>query len=118
MSTTASSRRRQPQHAEVATEATEPERPAVEDELAARRRAVAGRWAVELVDVTAAALAEDDDSGPALRSGGEANSPLRQAEDELAAAEAAHWQSEFDLADAEGRWRPPSTRWTRSTPSG
>jgi hypothetical protein len=92
----------QPQHAEVATEATEPERPAVEDELAARRRAVAGRWAVELVDVTAAALAEDDDSGPALRSGGEANSPLRQAEDELAAAEAAHWQSEFDLADAEG----------------
>jgi hypothetical protein len=90
----------QPPHPEVATEATEPERPAVEDELAARRRAVAGRWAVELVDVTSAALAVDDDSGPA--SGGEAPSPLHQAEEELAAAEAAHWQSEFDLADAEG----------------
>ena len=89
-------------HADVATEATEPEPPAVEDELAARRRAVAGRWAVELVDVTSAALAVDDDSGPTPASGGEAPSPLRQAEEELAAAEAAHWQSEFDLADAEG----------------
>jgi hypothetical protein len=92
----------QPSHPEVATEATEPERPAVEDELAARRRAVAGRWAVELVDVTSAALAVDDDSGPAPASGGEAPSRLHQAEEELAAAEAAHWQSEFDLADAEG----------------
>jgi hypothetical protein len=92
----------QPPHPEVATEATEPERPAVEDELAARRRAVAGRWAVELVDVTSAALAVDDDSGPAPASGGEAPSPLHQAEEELAAAEAAHWQSELDLADAEG----------------
>ncbi len=44
----------------------------------------------------------DDDSGPATRRGGEAPSPLRQAEEKLAAAEAAHWQSEFDLADAEG----------------
>src|SRR5829696_8353607 len=33
---------------------------------------------------------------------GQAASPLRQAEEELAAAEAAHWQSEFNLADAEG----------------
>ncbi len=44
-------------HADVAKEAAEPERPAVEDELAARRRAVAGRWAVELVEVTDATLA-------------------------------------------------------------
>ena len=27
---------------------------------------------------------------------------LRQAEEELAAAEASHWQAEFELADAEG----------------
>jgi hypothetical protein len=88
--------------ADVAREAAEPERPAVEDELAARRRAVPGRWAVELVEVTDATSALDDDSGPAPRSGGEPHSPLRQAEEELAAAEAAHWQSEFDLADTEG----------------
>jgi len=79
-----------------------PEQPAVEDELAARRRAVAGRPAVKLVDVTGTTLAEDDDSAPAPGSGRDAPSPLRQAEEELAAAEAAHWQSEFDLADAEG----------------
>jgi hypothetical protein len=85
--------------ADVAKEAAEPERPAVEDELAARRRAVAGRWAVEVTDAT---LGLDDDSGPASPSGGEGPSPLRQAEEDLAAAEAAHWQSEFDLADAEG----------------
>ena len=89
-------------NADVATEAAEPEQPAVEDELAARRRAVAGRPAVKLVDLTGATLAEDDDSGPAPGSGRDAPSPLRQAEEELAAAEAAHWQSEFDLADAEG----------------
>jgi hypothetical protein len=89
-------------HAEVATEAAESEQPAVEDELAARRLAVAGRSTVKLVDVTGATLAENDDSGPALRSGRDAPSPRRQAEEELAAAEATHWQSEFDLADAEG----------------
>src|SRR5215207_69678 len=50
-------------HADVPGETADPERPAVEDELAARRRAVAGRWAVELVDVTDRALVEDD-SGP------------------------------------------------------
>ena len=89
-------------HPDLADAAAEPERPAVEDELAARRRAVTGRWAVELVDVTAAALAEDDDSGPAAHGEWEASPQLRQAEEELAAAEAAHWQAEFDLADAEG----------------
>ena len=64
---------------------------------------MADRWAVELVDVTDRALAEDDDSGPALRQWKGRQLPsLRLAEEELAAAEAAHWQSEFDLADAEG----------------
>ena len=87
---------------DVAAAPVEPDRPAVEDELAARRRAVAGRWTVELVGVTDTALAEDDNSGPAPNREGGASSELRQAEEELAAAEAAHWQSEFDLADAEG----------------
>src|SRR5215212_11979656 len=81
---------------------TEPEQPAVEDELAARRLAVAGRSTTKLVDVTGATLAGDDDSSPAPHSGRDATSPLRQVEEELAAAEATHWQSEFDLADAEG----------------
>src|SRR5215203_6155472 len=85
----------------VPGETAEPERPAVEDELAARRRAVADRWAVELVDVTDRALVEDD-SGPPPDSGRKVPSQLRLAEEELAAAEASHWQSEFDLADAEG----------------
>src|SRR5215212_3365271 len=89
-------------HADVATEAAEPEQPAVEDELAARRLAVAGRSTTKLVDVTGATLAGDDDSSPAPHSGRDATSPLRQVEEELAAAEATHWQSEFDLADAEG----------------
>ena len=88
-------------HADMPGETAEPERPAVEDELAARRRAVADRWAVELVDVTDRALVEDD-SGPPPDSGRKVPSQLRLAEEELAAAEASHWQSEFDLADAEG----------------
>jgi hypothetical protein len=60
--------------------------PPVDDELEARRqqRAIGGRWTLELVEVT----------DPA--------SQLRLAAEALAAAEAAHWQSEFDLADAEG----------------
>src|SRR5215203_6693374 len=88
-------------HADVPGETAEPERPAVQDELAARRRAVADRWAVELVDVTDRALVEDD-PGPPPDSGRKVPSQLRLAEEELAAAEASHWQSEFDLADAEG----------------
>ena len=88
-------------HADVPGETAEPERPAVKDELAARRRAVADRWAVEIVDVTDRALVEDD-SGPPPDSGRKVPSQLRLAEEALAAAEASHWQSEFDLADAEG----------------
>jgi hypothetical protein len=88
-------------HADVPGETAEPEHPAVEDELAARRRAVADRWAVELVDVTDRGPVEDD-SSPTPDRGRKVPSQLRLAEEELAAAEASHWQSEFDLADAEG----------------
>ena len=77
---------------------SEIESPRVEDELAARRRVVAGRRALELVEVTEGALAEDqNDPAPVPEVAGE----LRQAEEELAGAEAAHWTSEFELADAE-----------------
>jgi hypothetical protein len=72
--------------------------PPVQDELAARRRVVAGRRALELVEVTDGALAEDqNDPAPVP----EVARAVRQAEEELAAAEAAHWTSEFELADAE-----------------
>jgi hypothetical protein len=74
------------------------ESPRVEDELAARRRVLAGRRALELVEVTDGALAEDqNDPAPVP----EVAREVRQAEEELAAAEAAHWTSEFELADAE-----------------
>jgi hypothetical protein len=77
--------------------------PTVQDELEARRqrRAVGGRWTVELVEMTSETSAEDDDPPPTPGSGQEALRELRLAKEELAAAEAAHWQSEFDLADAE-----------------
>jgi hypothetical protein len=83
----------------VAGRIAEPAQPPVEDELAARRRAVAGLRVVELVEITDRSLVGTDDSDAdepeALRN-------LRQAEEELAAAEASHWQAEFELADAEG----------------
>jgi hypothetical protein len=79
------------------------ERPQVEDELEARRqrRAEGGHWTVELVEVTDGWVVEDDDADPAPKSGGEGLRELRLAEAALAYAEAVHWQSEFDLADAE-----------------
>jgi hypothetical protein len=88
---------------EVPAEATaEIERPPVEDELEARRqrRAVGGHWTVQVVEVTDDWLVEDD-ARPASGTGGEALRELRVAQHALADAEAAHWQSEFDLADAE-----------------
>jgi hypothetical protein len=88
-------------HPDLPGSSTEVELPPVEDELAARRRAVAGRWSLELVDETDRTVVEDD-SDRAPHGGGNAPTQLRAAEEELAAAEAAHWQSEFDLADAEG----------------
>jgi hypothetical protein len=77
--------------------------PSVEDELEARRqrRAVGGRWTVELVAVTDQTSAEENDPSLAPGIGQQAPRELRLAKEELAAAEAAHWQSEFDLADAE-----------------
>jgi hypothetical protein len=75
--------------------------PPLDDELEARRqrRAVGGRWTVELVGATDRASVEDDVPPP--DSGQETLLELRRAVESLAAAEAAHWQCEFDLADAE-----------------
>jgi hypothetical protein len=73
----------------------------VEDELAARRRTAANRKAVELVVVTDRTPVAADDERPAPDEESEALPNLRRAEENLALAEAAHWQSEFDLADAE-----------------
>jgi len=77
--------------------------PAIEDELAARRRrTLPDRTVVELVEVTDRRLVVDDDSTPAPNTESGAHRELRRAEQELAAAEAVHWQAEFELADAEG----------------
>jgi hypothetical protein len=86
---------------EVPAEASaEIARAPVEDELAARRRTAATRRAVELVELTDKSfVAEDRSVPPSDRA--EPLPELRRAEEELAAAEAAHWQAEFDLADAE-----------------
>ena len=67
----------------------------VEDELAAarRRRNSGERWTVEAVEGADPVLATEPE--PQVRR------QLRLAEEELALAEAAHWQSEFELADAE-----------------
>ena len=82
---------------------TQVQPPPVEDELEARRqRRTTGdrdRWTIQLVEVADDWLVADEDAG--TESGGEAGRELRLAEKALAAAEAAHWQSEFDLADAE-----------------
>ncbi len=79
------------------------ERSPVEDELAARRGAMGRLRVVELVEVAdQSSVAGDDDSAPASAEEKEARRTLRQAEEELAAAEASHWQAEFELADAEG----------------
>ena len=82
-----------------AAEPTAPEHPPVRDDLAARRRTVPGLRVVERVP-DLPSDADDFDPG----AGKELNAPddLRQAEEALGAAEAAHWQAEFELADAEG----------------
>ena len=90
---------------EVPTEAaaTEIEIPAVEDELQARRqqRVLGGRWTVERLEATDRTAVEATETPAAPDGGQEPPAELRRAEEQLAAAEAAHWQSEFDLADAE-----------------
>src|SRR4249919_1307689 len=87
---------------EIPTETrVEIEGPAIEDELAARRRRT-DRTVVEHVEVTDPRSVVYDDSTPAPNSESGAHRELRRAEQELAAAEAVHWQAEFELADAEG----------------
>lgn len=87
---------------EIPAEArVEIEGPAIEDELAVRRRRT-DRTVVELVEVTDRRSDVYDDSTPAPNSESGAHRELRRAEQELAAAEAVHWQAEFELADAEG----------------
>jgi hypothetical protein len=86
-----------------AAPAAERETAGVEDELAARRQAVASLRVVQVSPMTGSAPVEDDNgSRPAPNSELEADHGLRQAAEELAFAEAAHWQAEFELADAEG----------------
>jgi hypothetical protein len=83
--------------------AAEMEPPPVEDELAARRRrTVAQRDAIDLVVVAERPAVADEDSQPVPNAESEALRNVRRAEEELASAEAAHWQAEFELADAEG----------------
>ena len=73
------------------------------DELAARRQANAGRWTVQLVAVPDETAEQDAASDMAAgRDDRRTSREVRRAEDELADAEALHWQAEFDLADAEG----------------
>jgi hypothetical protein len=86
---------------EAPSEPAEDEQPLVEDELAARRRAVGGLRVVELVTSDLPANDEEDATPPPAGTL-DARSDLRRAEEELAAAETAHWQAEFELADAEG----------------
>jgi hypothetical protein len=83
--------------------AAEIEAPVIEDELEARRqqRVVGGRWTVDPAEVTDRTAVEAIEGSAAPDSGQVPLRELRMAEEQLAAAEAAHWQSEFDLADAE-----------------
>jgi hypothetical protein len=75
--------------------------PPVHDELAARRQAKGSGWVVELVAVPDHEP-DMDRSSAVMDTGRGSLRDLRQAEEDLAAAEAAHWQAEFELADAEG----------------
>jgi hypothetical protein len=89
---------------EVPTEAAAAiQAPAIEDELEARRqqRVGGGQRTVERVEATDRTAVEANEAPAAPDSGQEPLRELRRAEELLAAAEAAHWQSEFDLADAE-----------------
>jgi hypothetical protein len=76
--------------------AAESQPPPVQDDLAARRHATAGLRVVKLIEEA------DDESGSTAGSETPAPHDLREAEAALAAAEASHWQAEFELADAEG----------------
>ena len=87
------------------SEPAEEEQPVVEDELAARRRMVGGLRVVEQVATDLPVIQgenDEDDAGAPPAADLDTRSELRRAEEELAAAETAHWQAEFELADAEG----------------
>jgi hypothetical protein len=94
-----------------AEDASETDPAPVEDELAARRRRNStGHWTVEVVEGPDAALTApglsatpraDNEAAPATEAERQTLRDLRKAEEELAVVEAAHWQSEFELADAE-----------------
>jgi hypothetical protein len=77
--------------------AAQPQPSPVPDELAARRRAGTGRRVVQLSEEMV-----QDTSAPAADREAPVPSGLRDAQEALAAAEASHWQAEFELADAEG----------------
>jgi hypothetical protein len=94
-----------------AEDASETDPAPVADELAARRRRNStGHWTVEVVERPDAALTApdlsatpraDNQAAPATEAERQTLRDLRNAEEELAVVEAAHWQSEFELADAE-----------------
>ena len=94
-----------------AEDASETDPAPVEDELAARRRGNSTcHWTVEVVEGPDAALTApglsatpraDNEAAPATEAERQTLRDLRKAEEELAVVEAAHWQSEFELADAE-----------------
>ena len=83
--------------------AAEMEPPHVADELAARRRRTAAEHgAIDLAVVSDRSVVADDDPQPVPIAESEALRDVRRAKEELATAEAAHWQAEFELADAQG----------------
>ncbi len=86
----------------LAESSAESQHPPAGDELAARRRAVPALRVVKLVEMPDPSVVQDEDESgaPAMEPAGVRS--LRHAEEALAAAEASHWQAEFELADAEG----------------
>ena len=101
----------QPPEEAPAEDAIEAYATPVADELAARRRRNSTtQWTVEVVEGPDAAMAApeksatqqaDKEAAPATEAERQTRRDLLKAEEELAVAEAAHWQSEFELADAE-----------------
>jgi hypothetical protein len=101
----------QPPEEAPAEDAIEAYATPVADELAARRRRNSTtQWTVEVVEGPDAAMGApetsvtpqaDKEAAPATEAERQTRRDLLKAEEALAVAEAAHWQSEFELADAE-----------------
>ena len=85
----------------------EDEPPSVPDELAARRWAATG---LRVVDLFPDEPADEEDTRTPTKDQRGTRPALTQAEEDLAAAESAHWQAEFELADAEGAMEAASDR--------